>query len=112
MAIPGDTAAGVGVMRPVHAWCLRHSAWVTAARLGGSSGLWASRLSTHPSRAAGRGWRARGVAQDGRLSFPGSTAAAAMGDSSTGGLSDDPLRPPSPSGVLQGSSRKNDVIHP
>jgi len=35
-----------------------------------------------------------------------------MGDSSTGGLIDDLLRPTYHSGVLQRSSRKNYVMHP
>jgi hypothetical protein len=52
------------------------------------------------------------LAKDGRVSSKEITAAAAMGDASTGGLIDDLLMPTYYSGVLQRSSPKNYVMHP
>jgi hypothetical protein len=52
------------------------------------------------------------LAKDCRVSSKEITAAAAMGDASTGGLIDDLLMPTYYSGVLQRSSPKNYVMHP
>src|ERR1700752_2909189 len=89
-----------------------NTAWVNASRLGESSGIWASSLSNQPSRYAWSCWRARVLAKDCRVSSKEITAAAAMGDATTGGLIDDLLMPTYYSGVLQRSSPKNYVMHP
>src|SRR5882724_5101879 len=89
-----------------------NTAWVNASRLGVSSGMLASSLSNQPSRYVCSWWRARVLAKDCRVSSKEIMAAAAMADSSTGGLIDDLLMPTYYSGVLQRSSPKNYVMHP
>src|SRR6266498_3462306 len=89
-----------------------NTAWVNASRLGVSSGMLASSLSNQPSRYACSWWRARVLAKNCRVSSKEIMAAAAMADSSTGGLIDDLLMPTYYSGVLQRSSPKNYVMHP